>query len=108
MTEDRQTFALDPICPESKHSRTHAILHQVFKAKAELLVSIAIMSPSVSGDHSGPRGLAASHTMDFSIQRLRAAENITISSDLFEKLFLDRLNAANAKLGKTIGTPTPM
>lgn len=42
------------------------------------------------------------------IESVRSAANITMSSELFEKLYLSPPNAVKGNLRQTFGNPTPM
>jgi hypothetical protein len=56
----------------------------------------------------------AGHTADpetehaAALQKIRTAGSITISPELFEKLYLSPQNAVSGDLRKTFGNPTPM
>jgi hypothetical protein len=56
----------------------------------------------------------AGHTADpetehaAALQRIRTAGSITISPELFEKLYLSPENRVRGDLRKTFGNPTPM
>ena len=51
-------------------------------------------------DHNGK--------MDDTLQRIRTAGAISMSAELFEKLYLSPQNAVKGDLRKTFGNPTPM
>lgn len=45
---------------------------------------------------------------DTALQRIRTAGSISISPELFEKLYLSPQNRVSGDLRKTFGNPTPM
>lgn len=45
---------------------------------------------------------------DDALKRIRTAGSISISPELFEKLYLSPQNAVKGDLRKTFGNPTPM
>lgn len=47
-------------------------------------------------------------TRDEDLERVRTAGTISISPELFEKLYLSPQNNAHGDLRKTIGNPTPL
>lgn len=51
-------------------------------------------------DHNGK--------MDDTLQKIRTAGGISMSAELFEKLYLSPKDAVKGDLRKTFGNPTPM
>lgn len=45
---------------------------------------------------------------DAALQRLRSSNTVTMSPDLFEKLYLQPMNPVKGDLRKTFGNPTPL
>jgi len=58
---------------------------------------------NVSGYHLG-----ASHDPDQALRRIRTAGSISISPELFEKIYLSPQNQVKGDLRKTFGNPTPV
>ena len=52
--------------------------------------------------------LDSSHDSDMALKRIRTAGSISISPELFEKLYLSPQNAVKGDLRKTFGNPTPV
>ena len=81
---------------------------------------ITYLNTIMSTEHNNAADLekgvtnGASHTADpetehaAALQKIRTAGSITISPELFEKLYLSPQNAVRGDLRKTFGNPTPM
>jgi len=52
--------------------------------------------------------LDASHDSDTALRKIRTAGSISISPELFEKLYLSPQNNVKGELRKTVGNPTPL
>ena len=61
------------------------------------------MSQVKSNDYEHNNG-----KMDDPLQRIRTAGTVSISAELFEKLYLSPQNVVKGDLRKTFGNPTPM
>lgn len=69
-------------------------------------------SPALEKDFSRNNGNAyhthENETADDTLRRIRTAGSISISPELFEKLYLSPENRVSGDLRKTFGNPTPM
>lgn len=69
-------------------------------------------SPPLEKDFSRNNGNAyhmhENETPDDTLRRIRTAGSISISPELFEKLYLSPENRVSGDLRKTFGNPTPM
>lgn len=52
--------------------------------------------------------LQREETRDMALERLRSSNTVTMSPDLFEKLYLQPMNSVKGDLRKTFGNPTPL
>lgn len=52
--------------------------------------------------------LHANMDTDHALKRIKTAGSISISPELFEKIYLSPQNAVKGDLRKTFGNPTPM
>lgn len=52
--------------------------------------------------------LDASHESETALRKIRTAGSISISPELFEKLYLSPQNRVHGDLRKTVGNPTPL
>lgn len=59
-------------------------------------------------DITGPDHPSSNGTRESNLNRTRAADNVNISPDLFEKLYLNPPTAVDGNLRNMIGNPTPM
>ena len=60
------------------------------------------------GNMAGHQHLDESHDSGAALQRIRTAGSISISPELFEKLYLSPENKVSGELRKTFGNPTPL
>ncbi len=60
------------------------------------------------GNMSGHQHLDETHDTGAALNRIRTAGSISISPELFEKLYLSPENKVSGDLRKTFGNPTPM
>ena len=60
------------------------------------------------GNMAGHQHLDGSHDSGAALQRIRTAGSISISPELFEKLYLSPENKVSGELRKTFGNPTPL
>ena len=60
------------------------------------------------GNMAGHQHLDDSHDSGAALQRIRTAGSISISPELFEKLYLSPENKVSGELRKTFGNPTPV
>ncbi len=60
------------------------------------------------GNMAGHQHLDEAHDSGAALQRIRTAGSISISPELFEKLYLSPENKVSGELRKTFGNPTPM
>ena len=69
-------------------------------------------SPPLEKDFSQNNGnayhLGENETSENALRRIRTAGSISISPELFEKLYLSPENRVAGDLRKTFGNPTPM
>ena len=69
-------------------------------------------SPPLEKDFSQNNGNAyhvgENETSDNALRRIRTAGSVSISPELFEKLYLSPENRVAGDLRKTFGNPTPM
>jgi hypothetical protein len=61
-----------------------------------------------NGGPSFTHELESSETRDTALQKIRTAQSVTISPELFEKLYLSPQNVVKGDLRKTFGNPTPL
>jgi hypothetical protein len=47
-------------------------------------------------------------TRDMALEKIRSAGNLTLSPELFEKLYLQPKTAIKGDLRSTVGNPTPL
>ena len=61
-------------------------------------------------DTIGPGNYHMDHNMDSddALKRIRTAGSVSLSPELFEKLYLSPQNRVSGDLRKTFGNPTPM
>lgn len=55
-----------------------------------------------------PNGYTSTTDTDATLRQIRTANSISISPELFEKLYLSPQNAVRGDLRKTFGNPTPV
>lgn len=55
-----------------------------------------------------PNGYTSTADTDATLRQIRTANSISISPELFEKLYLSPQNAVRGDLRKTFGNPTPV
>lgn len=74
-----------------------------------------VTSPPLEKDFSyGPFGngyhqhLDAGHDSETALRKIRTAGSISISPELFEKIYLSPANKVKGELRKTVGNPTPL
>lgn len=60
------------------------------------------------GNMTGHQHLDESHETGAALNRIRTAGSISISPELFEKLYLSPENKVSGELRKTFGNPTPL
>ena len=60
------------------------------------------------GNMAGHQHLDESSDSNTALQRIRTAGSISISPELFEKLYLSPENKVSGELRKTFGNPTPL
>ncbi|KAF1946872.1 hypothetical protein EJ02DRAFT_499716 [Clathrospora elynae] len=60
------------------------------------------------GNGYGHQHLEASHDSETALRQIRTAGSISISPELFEKLYLSPQNKVSGDLRKTFGNPTPL
>ena len=60
------------------------------------------------GNMTGHQHLDKDHDSGTALQRIRTAGSISISPELFEKLYLSPENKVSGELRKTFGNPTPL
>jgi hypothetical protein len=58
--------------------------------------------------YGGHHHLDASHDSGTALHKIRTAGSISISPELFEKLYLSPQNKVAGELRKTFGNPTPL
>lgn len=58
--------------------------------------------------HPSDEHLDKNATRDEALRRMRTAGSISMSPELFEKLYLSPQNVVKGDLRKTFGNPTPM
>lgn len=75
---------------------------------------IGIVSPfdvdsqAVSYSNGYHQHLDASHDSDTALRKIRTAGSISISPELFEKLYLSPQTKVHGDLRRTVGNPTPL
>jgi len=52
--------------------------------------------------------LSREETRDMALHRLRSSNTVTMSPELFEKLYLQPMGSVKGDLRKTFGNPTPL
>lgn len=57
---------------------------------------------------TSPGGLSPEDEREAGLARLRTAETVSMSPELFEKLYLSPQNKVSGDLRKTFANPTPM
>ena len=59
---------------------------------------------------TGPGGydLNSSHSTDYALNRIATSGSISISPELFEKIYLSPQNKVSGDIRRTFGNPTPM
>ncbi len=65
-------------------------------------------NPNGGGYTNGSTHLNENMDHDDALKRIRTAGSISISPELFEKLYLSPQNAVKGDLRKTFGNPTPV
>lgn len=55
-----------------------------------------------------PNGYTSTVDTDATLEQIRTANSISISPELFEKIYLSPQNAVRGDLRKTFGNPTPV
>ena len=63
---------------------------------------------NLNQDHDNNYHLGPDETSDTALQRIRTAGSISISPELFEKLYLSPQQKVKGDLRKTFGNPTPL
>lgn len=65
-------------------------------------------SGTTNGNNGNPYHLGDDMDSDAALKRIRTAGSISISPELFEKIYLSPQNAVKGDLRKTFGNPTPV
>lgn len=68
-------------------------------------LTVASGNPYSPGYH---QHLDASHDSQTALKKIQTAGSISISPELFEKLYLSPQNQVKGDLRKTVGNPTPL
>jgi hypothetical protein len=66
------------------------------------------LHPAYSNGYGGHHHLDASHDSGAALHKIQTAGSISISPELFEKLYLSPQNKVAGELRKTFGNPTPL
>ncbi len=64
--------------------------------------------PGGNGDSSGHHHLGDDVSSETALRRIRTAGSISITPELFEKIYLSPQNSVKGDLRKTFGNPTPL